>query len=198
MDQQNKKSNPILWFLFAIVIPTIVMLVLVYTVLILAGIDVNAWLKNTGKKVPIVSSLITTEEELAFTELEEKYLKLKEEHESDQKTAAAELDSYEATIEQLEDEIEQLEAQLTFNEENATDETSLTTSETETVKKLSASFKTMKPKQAALIFADLDKNIAIELLETLSNDDRGKILEAMEPKQAAELTEMMYSNESSN
>lgn len=198
MNQQNKKTNPILWFLFAIVIPAIVMLVLVYTVLIFAGIDVNNWLKNTGKKVPVISSFITTEEELAFAELEEKYTTLKEQHESETQSATTELESYQETIEQLEDEIDQLEAKLSFNEENATEEASLTTSETETVKKLSASFKTMKPKQAALIFADLDKNIAIELLETLANDDRGKILEAMEPKQAAELTEMMYSNKSAD
>lgn len=58
------------------------------------------------------------------------------------------------------------------------------------IKKLSASFKKMKKKQAALIFQDLDKEIAISLLHELSNDVRGGILEAMEPQKAAELTEL--------
>lgn len=191
MDQQNKKTNPILWFLFAIVIPMVVMLVLIYTVLLLTGVDVNGWLKSAGKKVPVISSMITTEEEKSYEELEEKFNELKTEHDTTKNSYVTEIESYKSTIEQLRDEIEELEAQLQFVKENNEDDPSLTASEEEMIKKMSASFKTMKPKQAALIFADLDKNIAVELLNTVSNDVRGKILEAMEPKLAAELTELL-------
>src|SRR5690625_1794818 len=191
MDQQNKKTNPILWFLFAIVIPMVVMLVLIYTVLLLTGVDVNGWLKSAGKKVPVISSMITTEEEKSYEELEEKFNELKTEHDTTKNYYVTEIESYKSTIEQLRDEIEELEAQLQFAKENNEDDPSLTASEEEMIKKMSASFKTMKPKQAALIFADLDKNIAVELLNTVSNDVRGKILEAMEPKLAAELTELL-------
>jgi len=191
MDQQNKKTNPILWFLFAIVIPMVVMLVLIYTVLLLAGVDVNSWLKNTGKKVPVISAMITTDEEKSYQELEEKFNELKDEHDTTTNSYLTEIESYKSTIEQLENEIDKLEAQLEFAKDNSEEETSLTASDEEMIKKLSASFKTMKPKQAALIFSDLDKNIAVELLNTVSNDVRGKILEAMEPKLAAELTELM-------
>lgn len=195
MNQQNKKTNPILWFLFAIVIPLIVMIILVYTVLLLAGVNVNDWLKNTGKKIPVVSSMITTEEEKSYAELEEKYYALQDDHQSTKNTLQSEIETYKETIEKLEDEISELEAQLSFNEARENEEEPLTSSETEMIKKLSASFKSMKPKQAALIFTDLDKNIAVELLNTLSNDVRGKILEAMEPKLAAELTELLLEQE---
>lgn len=191
INQQNNKANPILWFLFAIVIPLIVMLVLIYTILLLAGIDVNGWLKNTGQKIPVVSSMITTEEEKSYAELEEEYVALQEEHLSTKETLQSEIDAYEEIIEKLEDEIEKLEAKLDFDEEQAEEDGKLEASETDMVKKLAASFKSMKPKQAALIIADLDQNIAIEILNTLSNDVRGKILEAMEPKVAAELTELL-------
>src|SRR5690625_2643025 len=139
MDQQNKKTNPILWFLFAIVIPMVVMLVLIYTVLLLAGVDVNSWLKNTGKKVPVISAMITTDEEKSYQELEEKFNELKDEHDTTTNSYLTEIESYKSTIEQLENEIDKLEAQLEFAKDNSEEETSLTASDEEMIKKLSAS-----------------------------------------------------------
>src|SRR5699024_11202026 len=107
VEQQKKKSNPLLWFIFAIIIPLIVTLILIYTILMLAGVDVNNWLKNTGKKIPVISSMITTEEELNFQELEQKYNSLKESRESEISTMTTDIENYEATINRLENEIEE-------------------------------------------------------------------------------------------
>lgn len=197
VEQQKKKSNPLLWFIFAIIIPLIVTLILIYTILMLAGVDVNNWLKNTGKKIPVISSMITTEEELNFQELEQKYNSLKESRESEISTMTTDIENYEATINRLENEIEELEAQVEFLKENQPTDAASTEAEADMIKKMSSSFKTMKPKQAALIFADLEINVAIQILKTLSNDIRGKILEAMDPKLAAQLTERMINEQPS-
>lgn len=200
--QQKKKSNPFLWFIFAIIIPLFVTLILIYTILLLAGVDVNNWLKNTGKKIPIVSSMITTEEELEFEEIEKKYNDLKEKHDDEINSYTTDIENYEETINRLENEVAELEAQVEFLKDSQPADAATSEAEATMIKKMSASFKTMRPKQAALIFADLETNTALQILNNLSNDDRGKILEAMEPNLAARLTERLINeappNEKSN
>src|SRR5690625_5512256 len=64
MRNLNKKSvNPFLWFIFAIVIPVIIIISLTVLVLAIAGFDVSGWTKDKASNIPIVSSFITTEEE---------------------------------------------------------------------------------------------------------------------------------------
>lgn len=191
LDNENKKSNPILWFVFAIIIPVLIILVFTYSALWLAGVDVNGWLKSTGQKIPVVSSMIKTDEEKEIEEVEQQYEQTIEENITEIKTLTDQVEAYEHTIEQLENEIEELEAKLAYEDQEEDEESSDDSTEQQ-LKKLSSSFKEMKPKQAALILADLSTDHAIALLDTVSNDVRGKILEAMDPKLAAELTaEMM-------
>ncbi|HLQ98145.1 MAG TPA: hypothetical protein VK135_05590, partial [Candidatus Dormibacteraeota bacterium] len=63
LSNKQKKTNPILWFLFAIVIPVIIALILTFIILMATGTDISGWAKNTGSKIPVISSFITTEEE---------------------------------------------------------------------------------------------------------------------------------------
>src|SRR5690625_6226290 len=69
MRNLNKKSvNPFLWFIFAIVIPVIIIISLTVLVLAIAGFDVSGWTKDKASNIPIVSSFITTEEEKKIEE----------------------------------------------------------------------------------------------------------------------------------
>lgn len=193
LDNEKKRSNPILWFIFAIVIPVVIILVFTYSALWLAGVDVNGWLKNTGQKIPVVSSMIKTEEEKEIEAVEQKYEETIEKNDAEIKTLTEQITEQKQTIDQLENEIKDLEAKLAYEEQEA-DEDNIDESEEQNLKNLSSSFKEMKPKQAALILADLSTDHAIALLDTVSNDVRGKILEAMDPKLAAQLTAEMIDN----
>lgn len=62
-EENKKKTNPILWTLFAIVIPLMIVSVIAVFVLSLVGVDVTGWMKEKGSNIPVVSSLVTTDEE---------------------------------------------------------------------------------------------------------------------------------------
>lgn len=187
----NKKMNPILWFLFAIVIPAIVAIVLIVVILSIAGVNVKDWAKQTGANIPIVSSFIETEEAQNIEELEERL-----DHITKKKDT--EIEDLNQTIENLESIIERLEQDKIKLENKYEGETNLEESadpdeskDEKSLKTVSSSFRKMNNKQAALIFEKLEKDVAISILEELSNDVRGNILEAMEPELAAELTERL-------
>lgn len=184
---QEKKPNPILWFIFAVIIPLILIISIILVVLSFTGFNALDWAKE--KEIPVVSSMIPSKEEESKAEqLQRATSKVKNQQEEIDELLM-EVSSLEAIIEQLEQDIVKLE------NKNQSEEASLEGTEDEkqdidTIKTMAASFKKMKSKQAALIFQDLDNDIAVEILDRLSNDVRGGILEAMDAKEAAKLTEL--------
>src|SRR5690625_64510 len=92
-NKRSEKSNPILWFLFAIVIPLIVAIVLAVIILSVAGINVTDWAKNAGSNLPVISNFVKTDE---------------------QKDLEAEIEKKDQTIETYIDEIEMLQDEITF------------------------------------------------------------------------------------
>lgn len=182
--------NPILWFLFAIIIPIIIAVSLTIVVLSAAGINVMGWMKETGSNIPVVSSFIKTDEQIKSEELEAKLEATIATQKEEIEQLTQSIDNLEATIEQLERENIKLEKQNQSEEKKLEEIEEQSNVKEDTLKKLSASFKKMNKKQAALIFQDLDSETAIALLNKLSNDVRGGILEEMEPKKAAELTKL--------
>lgn len=192
MDNMEKKSvsksNPILWFIFVVVIPTIVATTLAIVILGVAGINVVEWAKEKASTVPVVSTWIEKQEEKE-QKLEEEYEKAKttiKKQEEEIIRLQQEISDLESTINKLNQDILKLEHQQDQRElkEEADQEV------VDTVKQMSASFKEMKSKQAALIMEDLDEHIAIQILNELSHDARGSILEAMDPNKAARLTQL--------
>lgn len=190
MTSKRKKMNPILWFLFAIVIPVLIALSLTVVVLSAAGFNVMGWMKGAATNIPVVSSFVKTDEEIEEEKLEEKLRSIISEQADEIEQLTQAIGNLEATIEQQDQEMIKLENKIDSEEKLLEENDEELKTNEDTIKKLSASFKKMKSKQAALIFEDLDIDIAISLLHNLSNDVRGGILEAMEPKKAAELTEL--------
>lgn len=184
----KKKSNPIVWFLFAVIIPLVVIIGLIVVILSFTNFSTMDWVKEKGKDIPVISSFIPSEEEKndkqAMERAEETIAKQKDEitdlHEQ--------ITNLESIIDELEQDIIKLENK--YESEDSLLEEGTEVEERDTIKTMSASFRKMKSKQAALIFQDLEVDIALEILEQLPNDTRGGILEAMEPKKAAQLTEM--------
>lgn len=190
MSSQQNKMNPVLWFLFAIVIPIIIAASLTMIVLSAAGVNVMGWMKETGSNIPVVSTFVKTDEEIKNEELIEEMSATIASQKDEIEQLNQNIDDLEYTIEQLEQEITVLENRDQHDEDLTEENNEQMNEADDTIKKLSASFRKMNKKQAALIFQDLDPEIAVSMLNELSNDTRGGILESMDPKKAAQLTQL--------
>lgn len=109
---EKEKMNPFLWFLFAIVIPVIIAITLTVIVFAVAGVDVVNWAKNTGEKIPVLSSVITTEEEARELESKENHQAKLDKKDAEIEQLNSEKQTLERNIEQLEQKIAKLERDL--------------------------------------------------------------------------------------
>lgn len=186
-QDRKHERNPILFFLFAVVIPLIVALGIAVVVLSIAGFDVVGWVKDKGANTPVISAFIPSNEE---KDVEKKLVKANETIDLQRE----EIDDLNKEITSLENIIEDLEMDITKLENRSKDdEDEANNSENvdEEVKQAAASFRKMDPEKAAPIIQSLEKTTAVAILSHLSGDVRGGILGEMEPKVAADLTEQM-------
>lgn len=205
---EEKKKNPILWFVFAIIIPFILALVIVTVGLSFAGINVGGWVKDKAGNIPIVSSVIKTdnEKQLALElaskneEIDELYNRIED--------YRREIDSMESIIHDLEIDIEKarnsnkVEKELfdkdkksdkdkTEKTKDKSDESVLSDVDEEEVKKAAASYRKMDPEKAATIISEMRNKDAVSILSTLPPETRGNILAEMDAKKAATLTKLI-------
>lgn len=185
--KRNEKTNPILWFLFAIVIPLIVAIVLVVIVLSVAGINVTDWAKNAGSNIPVISNFVKTDEQNELEEELEKKDQTIETQTNEIEQLQDEIAFLQAENDELNQEIVKLENQLNGKEGIDEEEGE----QVSTIKQTSSSFRKMDKEKAALIFQNMERSSAVSILKELSNDVRGEILQEMEPELAAELTELL-------
>ncbi|WP_010093425.1 MotE family protein [Ornithinibacillus scapharcae] len=183
---EKEKMNPFLWFLFAIVIPVIIAITLTVIVFAVAGVDVVNWAKNTGEKIPVLSSVITTEEEARELEKEENNQAKLDKKDEEIEKLSQENKTLDNKIEQLEQQIVKLERDLEVANQQPEAEVEVEDTN-KTVKQLSSSFTEMKGEQAALILEQLDTSTAFLILNEMSNKDRGAIMENMTPEAAADI-----------
>lgn len=186
-NQNKKKTNPILWLFFAVIIPIFIAGALTIFVLNISGVDVLGWTKAKGEKIPVISSLIKDEDSDAESKQDAK----KQETEEEIKRLKEEIKELEEQNDNLKQDYLKLE-----NEKNSMERLlDETEEESEAVGKPNSSpakdtanaFRKMKPKQAALIIQDLEASRANDILNELSNDVRGKILQEMDPDKARSL-----------
>ncbi|WP_099158099.1 MotE family protein [Virgibacillus ndiopensis] len=190
--QKREKSNPILWFIFAIVIPIIVAITLTVIIFSVAGVNVMDWVKKTGNDIPVISSIVTTDEEKDIERSEAKMQETLKNKDAKINKLTQNVDDLESTIDQLEQKIAKLENSNT--EQSTSEETSSEAgddnSNTNPVKTIASSYKEMDSEQAANIIANLEDNLAISILKELPNDVRGTIFDEMDPEKAAQLTQL--------
>src|SRR5699024_12438988 len=70
IKNEKKKMNPVLWLLFAVIIPVMVVLSLLLIILNVAGVDVTGWAKDKASHVPVLSGFVSQDEESAAEEEE--------------------------------------------------------------------------------------------------------------------------------
>jgi|SRR5690625_2342106 len=188
--QAESKSNPVLWFLFAIVIPLTLVVSLTLFILNLSGVDVTGWTKDKLSHVPVISSFVTTTEEQHLEEKVEKSESKVAEQTSEIETLNLTIDDLEGQIKQLEDEILRLENKETNDLAFIEDAEAEEEQSKQKHKNMAASFKKMDKAKAAAIFEQLPDETAIKILGEMSNDVRGHVLEGMNPEKAAQLAEV--------
>lgn len=187
-EENKKKTNPILWTLFAIVIPLMIVSVIAVFVLSLVGVDVTGWMKEKGSNIPVVSSLVTTDEEKDLQRQLEQANETIESQAEEIEALNQEIEHLEGIIEDLELDMERIENR-NESEESLLEDSDLTNEEE--MKRVASSFRKMDPESAAQIIQNLDQTNAIAILSNLSGDVRGDILAEMEPRQAAEIMTAM-------
>ncbi|AXI09085.1 hypothetical protein CUC15_09180 [Oceanobacillus zhaokaii] len=189
-NQVKDKRNPIIGFLFAIIIPIIIAAILIIVILEIAGVDVMDW---TKEKVGIISVTETdsTEKEGKTADNIQSAI---EEKDTEIEILNQDIRILEATIDELEQEIVKFE--------NNQEGVSSTASEGDTVQQTDDSiavvanaYKEMDGEQSAAILESLDRETAVNILLAVSNKVRGSILQEMDTQIAAELTQLLLETE---
>ncbi|KGP93274.1 hypothetical protein N780_10945 [Pontibacillus chungwhensis BH030062] len=180
-EKPKQKSSKVQWFVFVILIPLILAVTVALIIMTVAGVNIFEKTKQFADDVPRVSSLLNTETK----------------NESDGQTV-----ELQATIEDQNAQLDELKSQLTVKDEKieelnneinqlnqeVKDKKVSDKNQEEILTDLSSSFKKMDPEQAAAILSQLDQASSVDLLEKLPSDERGKVLAALNPEQAANLT----------
>jgi flagellar motility protein MotE (MotC chaperone) len=158
-------------------------------VLTFAGINVVDAAKKYGSNIPGISKLVA-EEDKAIN-LEEKLRKDIVDLEAtnkDQLTTIADLEKEveksQAEVETLQSKIDQLTEQLNMGEDQVEHSK-------QTMKDIAGIYESMSAKNAAAIITELQDQDAIQILQSLSSDALGEILEKMEPTEAAKYTRLL-------
>lgn len=189
MKNKTEKTNPLIWFIFAIIIPIIVAGTLAIIIFSIAGFDTLGFMKSIGNKTPVISSIISSDEDKT---------KKKEELNTE---GIIDKENENEMIQQLQEENEKLQARVKeLEKENLKIEKTQESLENKEDKKepentevqqFVGSFKDMEPNQAAQIIKNMNENTAISILKEMPNKVRGGILEAMDAKTAASLTQKL-------
>ncbi|APC48630.1 hypothetical protein GLV94_09910 [Virgibacillus halodenitrificans] len=194
MSKQNKtdkkKLNPIIWFIFAVIVPLVVIITITVVILSMAGVNVIDWTKDKLAHIPGASTLVSSNEDEKKQVDTDKSQSQVTQREKEIKELNQQVDDLKTINNRLEQKIVKLEKN-TSNPSMEEDSKESTMVET-----MSQSFKGMDRQQAALILTDLEIDTAVSLLKELSNKVRGEILGEMEPAKAAELTQKLINDNS--
>ncbi|MGJ9458860.1 MotE family protein [Oceanobacillus sp. CF4.6] len=192
---KKKKMNPFLWFIFAIVFPLIITITLVIVVMGVAGINVIDWAKEKGNTIPVISDVVTTEEEKVIQLQEKEAQAVNDDKDNEILELNQNITDLEATINLLEQEILKLENNQSVAVVEEEEESIEEGTGEQGVDTVISSYEEMKSKQAASILQNMETEPALLILQEVSDEARGDILETMDPETAAEFTQLLISNE---
>lgn len=183
---KGEKTGRFQWFILVILVPFVFAIMLGLIVMTIAGVNVFQKAQQIGNSIPVVSSMIPAEE--PNQQEQEAELKAELENKSAQiSQLESNLTAKEKTIEDLNEKIAELTNQLSQKDDNKKDREKV-------LQGLSSSFKEMEPNEAARIIENLEQNVAVSVLESLPDKERGLIFAQMNPEQAANLTSALYNS----
>ncbi|MBM7540573.1 MotE family protein [Amphibacillus cookii] len=184
--KEKKKTNVLQW-LFLILVPLVLAIVILFIVLSMLGMDPIGKTKAFANSIPVVSNWVTTDEEAEIERKQRQYESKIESLEEEITAMESDLSSKNSEIDHLNQEIVRLTAQIEDSiEEDGEDET-----EVENLAKLIESYDEMNPANAAVILSNSSNQVALAILQEIDDAHRADILSAMDPEQAATFTEQL-------
>jgi len=187
---EEQKSGKIQWFLFAIVIPVIFSILVTIIVMTYYGVNVFEKTKEISDKISMpVFQTDEKQKEKTTTDYNQKIVDLQAEikdKEAEIQSLESIIDSRDKNLQKIEAEKEQLQKEI--NEFKQTQ----TTSDVET-KEIVKTYETMSAKKAAPIITQMSDDDAIQILANLKPATLAKVLEQMDPEDAARLTKKLQS-----
>lgn len=144
--KKHNKTNPILWFLFAIIIPLTLAISLTLFILNLSGVDVTGWTKDKLSQVPVVSVFVTNSETQEFENKIERTESKVEQKSSEIETLTQTKEELEAQITKLEDKISKMESEQRNDLTASVDVEEQENRDKQTYKNMASSFKKMDQK----------------------------------------------------
>lgn len=186
----SKVYSKVQWFLFVIVIPILFTITLALVLLTIAGINVFEYAKVIGQHTPIISNYVSSDDnataenkvslELQISSLEGTIQEKEELIEDLEKN----LEGKQTEIASLHEELSYLEEQILLKEEEQQ-------TYGKSIAEISKMYETMSPKNAAVIIPKLDNEEALSILSALKTETVSKILEKMDPEDAAKYTQLL-------
>ncbi|QOR68560.1 hypothetical protein IM538_10840 [Cytobacillus suaedae] len=177
------------WFLFVIVIPVLFTVTLALVLLTIAGVNVFEYSKVITQNTPILSNYVSSDENAVVENRESVELQISslegtiQEKEEQIAELEKNLEEKESEINSLQEELLYLEEELLVKEEQET--------YGKTIAEISKMYETMSPKNAAVIIPKLDNDEALSILSVLKTETVSKILEKMDPEDAAKYTQLL-------
>jgi len=180
--KQTNKKKSLFPMIFTIIIS--VALIAVISLIILYFSGVNVFDQNTEN-----ASVSTVADERSMEHVNQQL-----------ESKDAEIEELQQTVRDLEEANQELEQEILLMEKNTpdpdvTEDGNAVQQEQDSLSTVSNAFEEMDSEQAALIMQNLDNQLAVSILESVSNEARGTILEEMDLTVAAELTELLVTDE---
>ncbi len=186
----GKMYSKFQWVLFVIVIPILFTITLALVLLTIAGVNVFEYSKVITQNTPILSSYVSSDENAVVENRESVELQISslEDTIQEKEEQIAEL---EKNLKEKETEINSLQEELLFLEEELLVKEEEQKTYGKTIAEISKMYETMSPKNAAVIIPKLDNEEAISILSALKTETVSKILEKMDPEDAAKYTQLL-------
>ncbi|MBN6204956.1 hypothetical protein JYK21_00710 [Ralstonia pickettii] len=192
-QNEKRKMNPVLWILFAIIIPLIIVIVIISIILGIAGFNVIDWAKEKGNEIPVVSNFISSDEELDKAQEIERMTTALKSRDDEIEQLNIQISDLEANIADLEQEILRQEQIIDSSEEVSAEQEP--TEPSDRIKQIAKTYQEMKSAKAAEILELMEQDEVIIILQEIPNDVRGEILQAMDAESAAAITRLLMNEE---
>lgn len=168
-----------------VLIPVLFLIIVTLVVFWFVNDDFKQSVKQTGSALPVLSSFIEGEDQIARENLEERIQELEAENAQSLRT----IETMEFTIGELEEEILRIESE----EDDDVDVDSISDSQDEKsdLSEIVRTLENMTASKAAAIMSEIDQDEAVIYLKVMRTSNRSNILARMNPEEAAQLVSLM-------
>lgn len=190
---EEKKNNPIQWFLLVVLIPVLFAVTVALIVSTVAGVNVFEAAKEYGDKIPVLGNILSKDNEEDIVQFEKERIDL----EGQIKDREAKIDQLKSKLENQDKEMErtQLEQERLLKEID--DLQAIQEKSKRAFKDIVRTYETLSAKKAAPIISQMNEVEALRILTTIKPESLASLLEEMEPTKAAQFTELL-TNESNS